>query len=162
MLHHLWLARGGLIGLCRSSRLPAEAVAPRSHQLQGSITDLTRWTFMQAPGTQLAAVARAAFTAAFFTVWGLLPQGHLYKTKLPRAGCGGLGNCSPCLKEMTAWETSCSATCSCVFHKHTCKIKKLKERSAYETAIEIKVIPTIATPRFTLHEARKPLHKVHL
>lgn len=98
--------KSGLTGLCRMSLLPAEAVAPVSHQLQVSITNLTRWTFMPAPGTQLPSVARAAFTAQVFSLSGV----YSLKDPCTRKSCAGqaawgLGNGSCGLKEMTAWET---------------------------------------------------------
>lgn len=162
MLHRLWLTRGGLTGLCGMSSLPAEAVALVSHQLQVSITNLTRWTFMPAPGTQLPAVARAAFTAQVFSLSGV----YSLKDPCTRKSCAGqavwvLGNGSCGLKEMTAWETRSPVTCSWVFHKQTCKIKKiLKERSANKRAIEIKAIPNHDNLIYSAQDQKVPAHKV--
>ena len=144
MLHHPQLTRHGLTGawrVCRTSPLPAEAVAPASHQLRVSITDLTRWTFTQAPGTLSPAAARAAFTTRLLSLSGV----YSLKDSCTRGGTGravqGLGNGSCGLKEMRAWEMRSSVTCSRVFHKHMCKIKKFKATSATREQQKSKQLP---------------------
>lgn len=65
---------------------------------------------------------------AVFIVWGLITQGHLYKKKLCGAWVTGL----MVLKEVTAWEMRNSVTWSCVFHKHMCTTKKLRDQQTRE------------------------------